>query len=328
MVRGLRGIGMKEWKELLNDDPTEWLLETSSPSVRYFTLLKILDRDEDDSEVVAAREAIEDSEPARKLLESQRPQGYWERDKRPYHGVSKHLITLEHLGYRGEDERVHKAIEYLFANSQMDDGAFTAGEIEQGRSAVIPCFTANAVHFLHWFGYGQDPRTAMALEYLLRTQRDDGGWLCFERVKKTHACFWATAKVLRALEDLPEADQTAEVQEAMEGAANLFLSHGIYRHHSEFGKVSTVWFEFARPMFATTDVLKVLGLLAPFVSPDDERIQEALEIILGKQDDLGRWPAERKVRVKQTFPLSFEEAGQPSKWVTLHAVNTIKRLYE
>ncbi len=318
---------MREWKELLNDDPTEWLLESSSPSVRYFTLSKILDRNEDDGEVMAAREAIEASEPVRKILESQRPQGYWDRDKRPYHGVSKHLITLEHLGSRGEDERVRRAIEYLFANAQMDDGAFTAGELEKGRSGVIPCFTANAVHFLHWFGYGQDPRTARALDYLLRTRRDDGGWLCFERVKKTHACFWATAKVLRALEALPKREQTAEVQQAVQGAVDLFLSHGIYRHHSEFGKVSTVWFEFARPVFATTDVLEVLGLLAPFVSPDDERIQEELEIVLGNQDDLGRWPAERKVRVRQTFPVPFEEVGQPSKWVTLHAVNTLKRLY-
>jgi hypothetical protein len=318
---------MNEWKDLLNEDPTQWLLETGSPSVRYFTLVKILDRSEDDAEVMAAREAIGASEPVRKMLESQRPQGYWERDKRPYHGTSNHLITLEHLGYRGEDERVHRAIEYLFANGQMDDGAFTAAEFEKGRSAVIPCFTANALRFLHWFGYGQDHRTAMALGYLLRTQRDDGGWLCFERVKKTHACFWATAKVLRALEALPPEEQTAEVQRAVQGAVDLFLSHGIYHHHSEFGKVNTAWFEFARPLFVATDVLEVLELVAPFVSPDDERIQEGLEMVLGKQDDRGRWPTERRVRVRQTFPISFQEEGQPSKWVTLDALNTLKRLY-
>jgi len=318
---------MNEWKNLLNDDPTEWLLETSHPSIRYFTLLKIVDRSEDDAEVVAAREALEDSEAVHKILDAQRPQGYWDRDRRPYHAVSKHLITLEHLGYRGEDERVHSAIEYLFANAQMDDGAFTAGEFEKGRAGVIPCFTANALHFLHWFGYGEDPRTAMALGYLLHTQRDDGGWLCFERVKKTHACFWATAKVLRALEALAQEEQTTEVQQAVQGAVNLFLSHGIYRHHSEFGKVSTAWFEFARPLFASTDVLEVLELVAPFVSPDDEGIQEGLGIVLNKQDALGRWPAERAIPVRKTFPIPFEEVGQPSRWVTLHVVNTLKRLY-
>jgi hypothetical protein len=318
---------MERWKKLLKDDPTAWLVEPSNPSVRYFTLTRILERPEDDPEVIAAHEAIEGSEPVHRILDTQRPQGYWDRDRRPYHGVSKHLITLEHLGYRGHDERLHKAIEYLFANSQMEDGAFTSGEFEVGRRAVIPCFTANAVRFLHWFGYGDDERTRKALTYLLDTQLADGGWLCFERVKKTHACFWATAKVLTALETLPPSEQTTRAQSARERAVALFLDKGLYHHHSEFGKVSTRWFEFARPLFASTDVLEVLQLLAPHVSPDDERIQEGLEIVLGKQNERGRWPAERETPVRKTFPIAFEEVGQPSKWVTLDAMNTLKRLY-
>lgn len=318
---------MEEWKNLLNGDPTEWLLEESNPSVRYFTLVKLLDRPEHAPEVAVAREAINASEPVRRMLEAQRPQGYWGRDPRPYQSVTKHLITLEHLGYQGDDDRVKNAIEYLFANAQMKDGAFTAAEFEKGRREVVPCFTANAVHFLHWFGYGEDERTQRALDYLLRTQRDDDGWLCFERVKKTHACFWATAKVLRALEILPSERQTTEVREARQRAINLFLNSGLYRHHSEFGKVSPSWFRFGRPLFASTDVLEVLELLAPYVSHDDERIQEGLQVVLEKQDQHGRWQAERRMPVKKTFPIEFEEIGQPSKWVTLHAINMLRRLY-
>ncbi len=319
---------MERWKNLLREDPTEWLLEEGNPSVRYFTLVRLLQRPADDNEAIAAKQAINESEPVRRMLDAQRPQGYWGRDKRPYHGVTRHLITLEHLGYQGHDERVDKAIDYLFVNAQMEDGAFTAAAFEKGRRGVIPCFTANAVHFLHWFGYGDDERTGRALEYLLRTQLDEGGWLCFERVKKTHSCFWATAKVLRALEILPPEGQTTEVQEARQRAINLFLDRGLYRHHSEFGKVSPSWFQFGRPLFASTDVLEVLELMAPYVSPDDQRIQEGLEIVLDKQDEHGRWPAERQMPVRKTFPIEFEEIGQPSKWVTLHAVNMLRRLYK
>jgi hypothetical protein len=317
---------VEAWKSLLKADPLPWLLETSNPSVRYFALTRLLERPEEDADVAAAREAIEDSAPVRLILGAQRPQGYWDRDKRPYHGVSKQLITLEHLGYRGQDERLHRAIEYLFAHAQMEDGVFTSDKRENGRRGVIPCFTANAVRFLHWFGYGEDERTKKALGYLLSTQLSDGGWLCFERVKKTHACFWATAKVLTALEVLPAHEQTPEVQHARQRAVDLFLDHGLYHHHSEFGKVSTRWFELARPLFVSTDVLEVLNLVAPFVSPDDERIQEGLEIVLGKQDGRGRWPAEREVTVKKTFPIPFEEVGQPSKWVTLYALLMLKTL--
>jgi hypothetical protein len=318
---------VKGWKSFLRDDPTAWLLEEDDPSVRYFTLVGLLHRSEDDPDARAAREAINHSDVVRAILDAQRPAGHWDRDKRPYHGVSKHLIVLEHLGYQGHDERVHQAIEYLLANAQMDDGAFSSDKFEGDRSLVIPCFTANAVRLLHWFGYGEDPRTVKALDYLLRTQRDDGGWLCFERVKKTHACFWATAKALRALEALPTDQQTAYVTEAVQRAVSLFLDNGLCRHHSEFGKVSTSWFQFARPLFASTDVLEILALVAPFVSPDDQRIQEGLNIVLEKQDERGRWPSEREIPVRKTFPIPFETLGRPSKWVTLGALNMLRQLY-
>jgi hypothetical protein len=318
---------MEAWAAALKGDPTAWLLDESDPSVRYFTLVDLLDRAEEDADVIAATQAINESEQVRKMLDAQRPQGYWGPDKRPYIGVSKELITLEHLGHQGDDERIHKAVSYLFANAQMEDGAFTSAEFEKGRRGVIPCFTANGVHFLLWFGYGDDGRTQKALDYLLRTQLDEGGWLCFERVKKTHSCFWATAKVLRALEILPWEQQTAEVQEARQRAIDLFLDSRLYKHHSEFGKIHPGWFEFGRPLFVSTDILEVLELLAPYISPDDERIQEALQIVLEKQDELGRWPAEREIRVRKTWPIQFEGEGQPSKWVTLHAINMLKRLY-
>jgi len=117
------------------------------------------------------------------------------------------------------------------------------------------------------------------------------------------------------------------VVEAVQRGASLFLDHRLYRHHSEFGKVSTRWFEFARPLFASTDVLEVLELVVPFVAPDDERIQEGLHMVMEKQDERGRWPAEREIPVRKTFPIAFEEVGQPSKWVTLDAHTTLRRLY-
>ncbi len=327
MMSQKRGRDQEEsWGGALRGDPTGWLLEESNPAVRYLTLVRLLRRPLDDPAVVTAGQGVAESEPVQRILNAQRPQGYWGPDKRPYQGASKHLITLEHLAYRGEDERVGKAIEYLFERAQMEDGAFTAGELSDGRRWVIPCFTANALHLLHWFGYGGDERTTRALEYLLRTQRDDGGWLCFERSKKTHPCFWATAKVLRALEALPARLQTGQVVEAIQRGANLFLEHALYRHHSEFGKISTRWFEFARPLFASTDVLEVMELVAPFVAPDAERIKEGLDLVLAKQDRQGRWPTEREIPVRKTFPIGFEQVGKPSKGVTLDALTMLNRL--
>ena len=73
---------MESWKSLLRADPTDWLLEESDPSVRYFTLRWLLDRPEDDQEVISASRSIAESEPVRRLLGGQKPEGYWGPDAR------------------------------------------------------------------------------------------------------------------------------------------------------------------------------------------------------------------------------------------------------
>ena len=62
------GGRMSDWKSLLNGDPTDWLLEESNPSVRYYTLRWLLDLPEGDPDVVIVAQAITQSAPIRKLL--------------------------------------------------------------------------------------------------------------------------------------------------------------------------------------------------------------------------------------------------------------------
>ena len=50
---------MEEWKHLLRDDPYGWLLEEGNPSVRYFALSELLERADDDPEVVRTSGAIQ-----------------------------------------------------------------------------------------------------------------------------------------------------------------------------------------------------------------------------------------------------------------------------
>ncbi len=49
---------MGNWKSQLKADPTEWLLEEDNPSVRYLTLVDILEKPAGDPEVKKARADI------------------------------------------------------------------------------------------------------------------------------------------------------------------------------------------------------------------------------------------------------------------------------
>lgn len=55
----------------------------------------------------------------------------------------------------------------------------------------------------------------------------------------------------------------------------------------------------------------------------DERIFDAVEVLLQKQDNDGRWILERTPFAMHTV---LEQKGKPSKWITLNALRIIKRI--
>jgi hypothetical protein len=55
----------------------------------------------------------------------------------------------------------------------------------------------------------------------------------------------------------------------------------------------------------------------------DPRLDEAIELVLSKQDAQGRWPMEYSYNGKMW--IDVEEKGKPSKWVTLRAMRMLKR---
>ena len=319
------GVTMTDWKSVLNADPTMWLLEETNPSVRFWALQWLLDKHETDEEVRAAAQAIALSQPILKLLKRLKPEGYWGSDPRPHHGTRGYLNLLMWLGYRGDDA-VRRALDYRLNGCLQEDGAYGI-EIKQ-RIMLVPCHAADTLRMMIWFGCAEDPRAARLLRWLMSIQNEDGGWPCVSKAIDD-SCFWATAGVLRAIRALPEDWQTSEIAASRQHAVDLFLASGLYHHPRALGKPSPRWLEFGFPLQWDSDVLELLDLLAPSVAPEDERIQEGMELVLGKQDADGRWPCEKHPkggRWMEKF-VAFDELGRPSKWVTLHAMKMLRRLY-
>lgn len=315
---------MNNWKSLLNGDPTDWLLEESHPSIRYFTLRWLLGLPESDPDVMLAAQSVAQSAPIQKLLSSQRPKGYWGSDPRPHQGTKRFLLIMMWLGYQGE-VGIKGAMDYLTNGCLLDDGAYA---IEmKGRTVKLPCHGADLLRLMLWAGYEGDPRTKALLDWLVAIQSDDGIWPCVSKLRP-FSCLWATADVLRAYRDLPSKWLTPNVQESRQRAVEMFLRSSLYRYGK--GKTSPRWFEFGFPLRFDTDILEVLELLAPYVSPEQEQIQEGLSLVINKQNADGRWLCEKHPKggrwMKKYF--EFEELGEPSKWVTLHAMRMLKTLYD
>jgi hypothetical protein len=338
---GLRD--MSDWKSALKEDPTDWLLEKENPSVRYFTLTDILDRPDSDLEVKEAKDEIMNIGVVPKILAKQSDQGYWETPQRfytaKYKGTVWQLIILAELGADGRNERIRKACEFILENSQdHESGGFsmwTSARTGGGRhSGVIPCLTGNMVWSLIRFGYLEDLRVRRAINWIATYQRfDDGiedpskGWP-YERYEicwGKHTCHMGVVKALKALAEIPADKRSDDVESTIEKGVEYMLVHRIHKRSHDLSRVSKPgWLRFGFPLMYQTDALEVLGILTK-LGYKDKRMQEAIELVISKQDNQGRW------KLKNTFNGRFhtniEQKHKPSKWITLKAIKELKGFY-
>ena len=314
---------MKSWKSFLNADPTDWLLEESNPHVRYFALRWLMDKPESNSQVTGVQQAIALSAPVQKILRRQRPEGYWGADARPHHGARRPLMLLLWLG-APKNDLIEKAMDYRINGCLLKDGAY--GIELKGRTVLLPCHGAELLRLMLWYGYAGGSRARKLLDWLVQLQGSDGVWSCVAKVNP-FPCMWASADILRAYRELPPGWITPPVEASRARAVELFLNSDLCHYGRR--KPSPDWFQFGFPLEWSSDILDVLESIAPFVNPTDERIQNALARILQKQDRQGRWACEKHPRGGKCNEqyVELDKIGEPSKWVTLHAANMLKRLY-
>jgi hypothetical protein len=86
-------------------------------------------------------------------------------------------------------------------------------------------------------------------------------------------------------------------------------------------KPNRSWFKFGYPIGYVTDVLQNLEVLVALGYGADPRLQPALEMLLAKRGERGRWPMEYTYNGKTW--VDVEEKGKPSKWVTLRALRVL-----
>ena len=88
---------------------------------------------------------------------------------------------------------------------------------------------------------------------------------------------------------------------------------------------SSSWFKFGYPIGYITDVLQNLEVMTALGQAQDLRLANALELVISKQDNQGRWLLEYSYNGKTW--VDIEKKKQPSKWVTLRALRVLQAVY-
>lgn len=294
-------------------------------------------------ESVEAKAAIMGRGTVPQILAKQRKEGYWETKedfyvRAKYRGTIWQVIILAELGADGNDDRIRRACEFIIGISQdRQSGGFChRGSQANGgfHSGVLPCLTGNMVWSLLHFGYLGDPRLQRGIDWITTYQRFDdgedkapGGWPYEKREGcwGKHTCLMGVVKALKALAEIPEEVRTSEVSRAIDQGSEFLLRHHLYKRSHDFSRAAKPkWLNFGFPTVWDSDALEVLMLLTK-LGYRDARMEDAVELVLTKQNDQGRWLLENTFNGR--FQVNIEQKGKPSKWVTLNALRALRAYF-
>jgi hypothetical protein len=260
-------------------------------------------------------------------------------------------MILAQLGMDKTCQRVEKACEYLF-QFQLTDGGFTSQpqeasireynwHLKKGKSLPSPedwvsqnvfeqqlsCLTGNMVVALTRMGYEDDRRVRKASEWLVKIQNADGGWLCpywRAHVRDKHGCFHGTICPLEAFSEAKKSRLTLEMKEAIKKSAEFLLIHHLFKaDHHGYEVINKSWLNLGFPPFGY-NILRGLDTLTKLGYGKDERLNDAVDLLLQKRQANGTWILEAAPVGRMHS--NIEARGKPSKWVTLIALRTLKRL--
>jgi hypothetical protein len=292
-----------------------WLLD-SDPSIRW-QVMRDLGGEANDADA-AERSRIASEGWGAKLLDRQRPDGKWgDGTSEPQWASTLHtLLLLRVMGLDPGSARTRAMVrvvrDRVTWGPEFGDSPFFEGEVE-------PCINGGTLALGSYFGESSD----RLVDRLLGEQLKDGGWNCEAERGSVRSSFHTTICVLEGLLEYEKAKGTnAAVTNARARAHEYLLERRMFRRLSTGKVIDPSWTRFCFPTTWHYDVLRGLDYLRGAGVECDERVAEAIGLVLKRQHQNGRWPLHKP----HADPIHLDmEGGQgkPSRWNTLRALRVL-----
>ncbi|MGV8083904.1 MAG: hypothetical protein AB2L09_09785 [Coriobacteriia bacterium] len=331
-----------------------WLTEPDNPAVAVLTRQRLLG-EQRSAELDALWTRRNEYGPVARILGLQQADGAWAppaRDYQKYWGSLWQIHFLGELWANPADERVQRAAEYAFSR-QLPSGAWSCN----GRPvASIPCLTANVGRALARLGFERDGRVVRALAWCAGMLREFG---CIACAGGAHTgtlngyCHMVAPKLLLFLGEVPRDAWPEGAEELRDECVRVLRAREIYRclpegyrefqeaamhvpvaerpelrnrwiaEHGElvYGEKSG-WLRFGFPLSYNSDALEALSALVGVGEAMRPEYAEAVRVVRSAANGQMRWTLKTTFNGKMLADV--EEKGQPSKWLTLRALEVLR----
>lgn len=295
-----------------------WLLGGDA-AIRWQTMRDLFDSAQ--AEIDAERSKVATEGWGRQLLDLQDPAGTWAKAiySPKWISTTYTLLLLRRLGLPPGNEAAVRGTKCLW------DDAIVRGGITFSRGTSVPdiCVTAMYLALATYFEYEDDRRDGV-VDWIIEQQLADGGWNCQSlRSGSSHGSYHTSISVLEALAELATngGDDPALGEAAAKGR-EFFLDHRMYKSHRTGAVSHPTYTKLSFPPRWHYDVLRGLDYFRSVTAPWDERLGDALDLLVSKQRADGRWLVQHKHSGRVWFDM--ETGRQPSRWNTLRALRVVQ----
>jgi hypothetical protein len=217
------------------------------------------------------------------------------------------LAYLAELGLNRSQPQVEKAADRYLA-LQRPDGDWCRH---------YSCLLGYNIRTFTLLGFQDDHRLKRAMELLVQTCRDDGGYLCDihkgkYKTKAVKSCIRGSVKALLAFSEFPIYWDHPRCKQLI----NYFLRReGIFQSAHPDAPVNQDVQQLSFPVTWRANIYEVLYALSKMGYGRDERLQAAWTALENKADPAGRYALEW---TPTQCPWKVGKRGEANKWITFY----------
>lgn len=296
-----------------------WLME-GDISIQYQVYRDLLDQERND-----LLERISQEGYCNRFLKYQQKDGHWGGGYYTKKWISTHytLMTLTRLQML-DIPAVRKAIDNILKEHTVEN---KQNHFNLEWTIKDICMDGMLLYaFTHF--HTEEPRLKLIIDYILTQQLPDGGYNCNYNKPGHHTHHSSLHSTISLIEGLTSyikrgySYRREEVLRQRNEAVEFVLMHRLYKSDKTGEIIKKSFTMLSFPPRWKYDILRALDALREAEVPYDERIGDALALLMEKRRKDGTWPVQQKYTGDVYFDM--ETTGSSSRFNTLRALRVLK----
>ena len=295
----------------------DWLLE-GDISIQYLTHKYLLNEERLD-----LKNRILDEGWGRKFMDARNQNGTWGQKYYQPKWISTHYTLMDLRNLEPErDPLITDMLENIIISEKGPDG----GILPIGTTQVSDmCINGMFLNFGSYFKVKEEGLKSI-VDCLISQWMPDGGFNCrLNRSGARHSSMHTTISVLEGISSYLSQGyryRSDDLKLCRDRSIEFLLMHRLFRSDHTGDIINKEFLKLRFPYRWKYDILRALDYFALAKVPWDNRMKEALDYILSKENKDGTFKVQAHHPGKVHFIM--EKAGKPSRWNTLRVYRVLK----